>query len=487
MATLLRFVIVAVFSGHALALTAVKGPPRAEKSDVKHVAKVGDNVKLLCPIHGFPTPMVTWSRGNEVINYAWSRFRTNKRHMKIKGVVKEDTGVYFCKAINGFGNVEIKVELIVINPKDLTGISADEISNLSPPVFSRQTKEAEKSIIQGAGSDLKLRCSTSGFPEPTLHWYKNDKLYQSRGGDLTLRSLQPRDSGAYTCVAKNIIGTVSTTFDVSVSMSPASPSVLFGPANISVEQGDSATLDCRVTTDYKPNIKWLKKLDAGQDTSDREVINVGSDYYRMIDTDNEIVPTGTGEYLSELVLTSTSPQDEGMYICFVTSLKGGFNFKPSYLSVVQKSDTTANDDFSLLVLVISISIVTTLLIITTVACLVQKKQKISPPSPQTIQVQITPEKPIFKKQLTGTYEKPNFQLTSTRLEDLLTQSTPLNSPESSQEQPQLFISNNYSDLNDPYGHNVYEVPTLQRTQYSYYEGPGNRQNNSFNSSYSSRR
>ena len=335
MASFPVLVILTLLSERACSLTAMKGPPRAEKSDVKHVAKVGDNVKLLCPIQGYPTPMVTWSKGNDVINYAWSRFRTNKRHMKIKGVVKEDTGVYFCKAINGFGNVEIKVELIVINPEDLTGISAEEISNLSPPVFARQTKEAEKSIIQSVGSDLKLRCSTSGFPEPTLQWYKDDQLYQNGGGDLTLRSLQRRDSGAYSCVAQNIIGTVSTTFDVSVRMSPASPNVLFGPANISVEQGDSATLDCRVTTDYKPNIKWLKKLDGGHDTSDREVINVGSDYYRMIDNDNDIVPSGDGEYLSELVLTSTSPQDEGMYICFVTSLKGGFNFKPSYLSVVK--------------------------------------------------------------------------------------------------------------------------------------------------------
>ena len=319
----------------------MKGPPRAEKNLVKHIAKVGDDVKLPCPIQGYPTPMVTWTRNGEVINYGWTRFRTNKRHMKIKGVVKEDTGVYFCKAINGFGNVEIKVELIVINPEDLKGIGADQISRLSPPVFSLRTKEAEKSQIQSVGSDLKLSCSASGFPEPTVYWYKDDHLYQRRGGDLTLRSLQQRDSGTYSCVAQNVVGTVSTTFDVSVTTSATSPNVLFGPANVSVEQGDSATLDCRVTTSYKPNIKWLKKLEAGHHTPDREVINVGSDYYRMIDNDNDIVPTGNGEFLSELILTSASPQDEGMYICFVTSLKGGFNFKPSYLSVIKSKSFRA--------------------------------------------------------------------------------------------------------------------------------------------------
>ena len=151
-----------------------------------------------------------------------------------------------------------------------------------------------------------------------------------------------------------------------------------------------------------------------------------------------------------------------------------------------ESDTNTNEDFPLLILVICISVITTLLLIATVACLVQKKQKISPPSAESVQVEITPEKPIFKKQLPGGYEKPNFQLTSTRLEDLLSQSTPLNSPETSQDQPQFFIPNKYAEFHDPYAsHPVYEVPTLQRTQYTYYEGA--RSNNSFNSPYSPRR
>ena len=110
---------------------------------------------------------------------------------------------------------------------------------------------------------------------------------------------------------------------------------MLGPANISVEQGDTATLDCKVKTGYKPNIKWLKKLENMEMNTNSEVINVGSDYYRMIEASSAVMRTEEGEYLSELILSNARPEDEGMYICFVTSLNGGFNFKPSYLTVVQ--------------------------------------------------------------------------------------------------------------------------------------------------------
>ena len=154
---------------------------------------------------------------------------------------------------------------------------------------------------------------------------------------------------------------------------------------------------------------------------------------------------------------------------------------------------------------------TTLLIIGTTACLVQRKNKNQPPSsPETLTVEVSPEKPIFKREISGGYDTPRFGLTSSRLEDLLTQSTPLNSPDTSQDQhyfvsqpcqPYMEFNDHFANLSDPYSqHNIYEVPSLQRQPhhpqhphqpsqlypaYGYYESA--RLNNSFNSSYSSRR
>ena len=156
------------------------------------------------------------------MDYTWTRFRVNKRQLRIRGVLRADTGRYTCKAINGFGKVEISVELVVINPEELTGVSAEEISKLSSPVFSRRTQEEDKSLVRSVGSDLTLRCSATGFPQPSVSWYKDDTLLRGTSGDkIHFRSLSSRDSGAYSCVAQNIIGTSSQTFTLNVRSSGA--------------------------------------------------------------------------------------------------------------------------------------------------------------------------------------------------------------------------------------------------------------------------
>ena len=43
-----------------------------------------------------------------------SRFKTQKKNLKIKPVMPDDTGIYICKGTNGFGSEEIRIDLIVI-------------------------------------------------------------------------------------------------------------------------------------------------------------------------------------------------------------------------------------------------------------------------------------------------------------------------------------------------------------------------------------
>ena len=190
--------VVCVLVHFAESYDTMKGPPRAEKNEVKHIAKEGDDVKIVCPVQAHPAPLVTWHKGEEAVDYTWTRFRVNKRQLRIRGVLRADTGRYTCKAINGFGKVEISVELVVINPEELTGVSAEEISKLSSPVFSRRTQEEDKSLVRSVGSDLTLRCSATGFPQPSVSWYKDDTLLRGTSGDkIHFRSLNSRDSGAY--------------------------------------------------------------------------------------------------------------------------------------------------------------------------------------------------------------------------------------------------------------------------------------------------
>jgi Immunoglobulin I-set domain len=51
----------------------VAGPPRAERSAVKHVARIGQDVKLKCAIDAYPAPLFSWSKEGETIDFTWDR------------------------------------------------------------------------------------------------------------------------------------------------------------------------------------------------------------------------------------------------------------------------------------------------------------------------------------------------------------------------------------------------------------------------------
>ena len=66
---------------------------------------------VLCrpPIH-----LNVFFQGGESIDFTWSRYKVNKKVLKIKSAELEDTGVFNCKGINGFGSDTVRIELIVV-------------------------------------------------------------------------------------------------------------------------------------------------------------------------------------------------------------------------------------------------------------------------------------------------------------------------------------------------------------------------------------
>ena len=71
--------------------------------------------------------------------------------------------------------------------------------------------------------------------------------------------------------------------------------------------------------------------------AEADVISVGEEHYRIIGDDDSLKQVAATEWLSQLVVKNARLEDRGMYICFVTSggQAGGFNFKQSYLSVIE--------------------------------------------------------------------------------------------------------------------------------------------------------
>ena len=95
-------------------ISSVPGPPIAQDKNLKTIVRLGEDVKIQCPIVGNPTPIIEWKKGGETIDYTFIRIRTKGRQLRIKKAQEDDTGVFICKGVNGFGNVEVRVDLIVI-------------------------------------------------------------------------------------------------------------------------------------------------------------------------------------------------------------------------------------------------------------------------------------------------------------------------------------------------------------------------------------
>ena len=88
---------------------------------MKQIGRIGENLRIVCPIIGYPAPMVEWSKNGEKIDFMWERHQTGRKTLRIKNANEDDTGVYSCKGINGFGSEEVRIELIIVGKKNLWG------------------------------------------------------------------------------------------------------------------------------------------------------------------------------------------------------------------------------------------------------------------------------------------------------------------------------------------------------------------------------
>ncbi|CAJ1059043.1 leucine-rich repeat%2C immunoglobulin-like domain and transmembrane domain-containing protein 3 [Xyrichtys novacula] len=138
-------------------------------------------------------------------------------------------------------------------PENLAGVlfQRAEIDNcVKPSVMTSATK-----ITSPLGSNVLLRCDTTGLPTPALYWAKSDgstvdNTVQESPGDgvrwsiMSLTGIVHKDAGNYSCKAKNVAGNAEATISLSVAgtMSTTIPPMTSSNGTAPTGQGTTLTL-----------------------------------------------------------------------------------------------------------------------------------------------------------------------------------------------------------------------------------------------------
>ncbi|MEQ2255549.1 Fibroblast growth factor receptor-like 1 [Ilyodon furcidens] len=213
---------------------------------------------------------------------------------------------------------------------------------LARPRFTQPEKMRRRVIACPVGSTVRLKCAASGHPRPEIVWLKDDRpLTEQEVGEgrqrkwtLSLKNVMPEHSGRYTCKVSNRVGEINATYKVEVIQRTSSKPVLTGthPINTTVDYGGTTSLQCKVRSDVKPVIQWLKRIEPNEESRYNSTIEVGDHRFVVLPT-GEVWSRPDGSYLNKLLISRAKEDDAGMYICLGANTMG-YSFRSAFLTVL---------------------------------------------------------------------------------------------------------------------------------------------------------
>ncbi|XP_055016468.1 neural cell adhesion molecule L1-like protein [Boleophthalmus pectinirostris] len=216
--------------------------PSGGKSEI--VLVKGEELNLECIAEGFPTPQVEWFKiGHELPEKA--SVENHGKLLVVSQAEQEDSGKYMCKAKNTLGEVMHYFTVIVEEPPEW--------------VFE---PESQLSMV---GSDVILKCSASGTPEPTVTWRVNgEPLDESPlpnrrviGDTIVLHNTKESDSAVYQCEASNKHGSLLVNANVMIMNLP--PMILTNEGeDYSAVEGKGVIMHCNVFSSPPSTITWSR-------------------------------------------------------------------------------------------------------------------------------------------------------------------------------------------------------------------------------------
>ncbi|KAK7078505.1 hypothetical protein SK128_000027, partial [Halocaridina rubra] len=178
---------------------------------------------------------------------------------------------------------------------------------------------------------LKVSCHIQTLVPFSLSWQKDgielveERAYpQSAEVEYTIESPVREDEGRYTCVARNVAGSASSTIFVDMKEPPPQ---IAAPANASLAPSRPAILNCDVTSTVEYNLTWSRYIILGQ----------VQDFFGRVETTGEFmnIEDMNGYRVLEnnsLLLEDVTAEDGGWFRCTAAN-EGGRRAREIHVSV----------------------------------------------------------------------------------------------------------------------------------------------------------
>uniref|UniRef100_A0A8C1I856 Hemicentin 1 n=1 Tax=Cyprinus carpio TaxID=7962 RepID=A0A8C1I856_CYPCA len=249
---------------------------------------VNKTTLLECQVDGSPTPKISWIKDSQHLTPDDThRLLSSGRTLQILNAQVTDTGRYVCMAQNLAGTAEKSFNLHV---------------HVSPSIVGVR----EENVTVVINNFISLNCEATGFPPPTLSWFKDRKPVQASSNALIMpgtRILKAKmsEGGKYSCVAINQAGEAQKLIYLTVYVPPSirhSSGDL--PVVLNVQVGKSVTLECESNAVPPPIITWYKNGRPITETANLRILADGQ----------------------MLELRETEVSDTGQYVCKATNVAG---------------------------------------------------------------------------------------------------------------------------------------------------------------------
>ncbi|KAJ8369771.1 hypothetical protein SKAU_G00097990 [Synaphobranchus kaupii] len=215
----------------------VPSAPRASVAEPLLVVEEGQTTTLRCHAHGFPPPIITWSKLRSPLPW---RHRLVNNSLILPGVGRQDSGQYICNATNSQGTSEVTVMLDVETPPHATCLPDD--------------------LAVRVGEVIRLQCLSHGTPPLRFVWTKVDGTLPAKAevdnGNLQINLATVADAGSYKCVASNKVGSSEAMAKVTVR-SPLS--VRIWPQVEVKAVGSAVEFTCSAAGGIETAVEWLKE------------------------------------------------------------------------------------------------------------------------------------------------------------------------------------------------------------------------------------